>query len=84
MFSRLRSCIAVVLCPAFFQLDRENKIAGVIPRLVFNDKSTYVKSSTKVYDDVSPHSTAILHRILHSLHYTQPYYKQHCIIITLL
>jgi hypothetical protein len=40
-------------------LDRENKIAGLIPRLVFNDKSTYVKSSTKVYDDVSPASAAI-------------------------
>lgn len=35
------------------QLDREHKIAGLIPRLVFKDKSTYVESSTKVYDDVS-------------------------------
>lgn len=37
----------------FFKLDRENKIAGVIPRVLFTDKSTYVKSSTKIYDDVS-------------------------------
>lgn len=37
----------------FLQLDRERKIAGVFPRLVFKDKSTYVESSTKVYDDVS-------------------------------
>ncbi|CAL8350100.1 unnamed protein product [Arctogadus glacialis] len=35
------------------KLDRENKIAGLIPRLVFSDKSTYVKSSTKVYDDMA-------------------------------
>ncbi|XP_072319817.1 putative lipid scramblase CLPTM1 [Eucyclogobius newberryi] len=35
------------------KLDRENKIAGLIPRLVFNDKSTYVQSSTKIYDDMA-------------------------------
>ncbi|XP_056906440.1 putative lipid scramblase CLPTM1 isoform X3 [Takifugu flavidus] len=35
------------------KLDRENKIAGIIPRLVFKDKSTYVQSSTKVYDDMA-------------------------------
>uniref|UniRef100_A0AAQ4PUX9 CLPTM1 regulator of GABA type A receptor forward trafficking n=1 Tax=Gasterosteus aculeatus aculeatus TaxID=481459 RepID=A0AAQ4PUX9_GASAC len=34
------------------KLDRENKIAGVFPRLVFKDKSTYVQSSTKIYDDL--------------------------------
>lgn len=40
-----------------FQLDRENKIVGIFPRLVFKDKSTYVESSTKIYDDVSVLST---------------------------
>uniref|UniRef100_A0A4W6CMN8 CLPTM1 regulator of GABA type A receptor forward trafficking n=1 Tax=Lates calcarifer TaxID=8187 RepID=A0A4W6CMN8_LATCA len=35
------------------RLDRENKIAGVFPRLVFTDKSTYVESSTKIYDDMA-------------------------------
>ncbi|XP_012691696.1 cleft lip and palate transmembrane protein 1 homolog [Clupea harengus] len=35
------------------KLDRENKIAGVLPRLVFKDKSTYVQSSTKQYDDMA-------------------------------
>lgn len=37
-------------CP---QLDREHKVAGLFPRPTFKDKSTYVESSTKVYDDVS-------------------------------
>ncbi|KAJ8256399.1 hypothetical protein COCON_G00185510 [Conger conger] len=35
------------------KLDRENKLAGIIPRLVFKDKSTYVQSSTKIYDDMA-------------------------------
>ncbi|XP_029475424.1 cleft lip and palate transmembrane protein 1 isoform X2 [Rhinatrema bivittatum] len=35
------------------KLDRENKVAGIFPRLTFKDKSTYVKSSTKVYDDMA-------------------------------
>uniref|UniRef100_A0A8B9HEM0 CLPTM1 regulator of GABA type A receptor forward trafficking n=1 Tax=Astyanax mexicanus TaxID=7994 RepID=A0A8B9HEM0_ASTMX len=35
------------------RLDRENKIAGIFPRLVFKDKSTYVESSTKTYDDMA-------------------------------
>uniref|UniRef100_A0A673B5R1 CLPTM1 regulator of GABA type A receptor forward trafficking n=1 Tax=Sphaeramia orbicularis TaxID=375764 RepID=A0A673B5R1_9TELE len=35
------------------KLDRENKIGGVLPRLVFTDKSTYVESSTKIYDDMA-------------------------------
>uniref|UniRef100_A0A8C3PH07 CLPTM1 regulator of GABA type A receptor forward trafficking n=1 Tax=Calidris pygmaea TaxID=425635 RepID=A0A8C3PH07_9CHAR len=35
------------------RLDRENKVAGVFPRVTFKDKSTYIESSTKVYDDVS-------------------------------
>lgn len=42
-------------------MDRENKIAGVIPRLVFKDKSTYVQSSTKIYDDVSEIFTYVLY-----------------------
>lgn len=37
-------------CP---QLDREHRVAGFFPRPTFKDKSTYVESSTKVYDDVS-------------------------------
>lgn len=39
--------------PACLQLDREHKVAGLLPRPTFKDKSTYVESSTKVYDDVS-------------------------------
>lgn len=35
------------------RLNRENKIAGIFPRLVFTDKSTYVESSTKIYDDMA-------------------------------
>ncbi|KAJ8385036.1 hypothetical protein AAFF_G00195660 [Aldrovandia affinis] len=35
------------------KLDRENKILGLIPRLSFKDKSTYVQSSTKIYDDMA-------------------------------
>ena len=34
-------------------MDRENKVLGLLPRLSFTDKSTYVESSTKVYADVS-------------------------------
>ncbi|KAM5146782.1 putative lipid scramblase CLPTM1 [Mantella aurantiaca] len=35
------------------KLDREHKIAGIFPRLILKDKSTYVESSTKVYDDMA-------------------------------
>ncbi|KAJ8368992.1 hypothetical protein SKAU_G00090200 [Synaphobranchus kaupii] len=35
------------------KLDRENKLAGIFPRLVLKDKSTYVQSSTKIYDDMA-------------------------------
>ncbi|KAM4754913.1 LOW QUALITY PROTEIN: putative lipid scramblase CLPTM1 [Cyanocitta cristata] len=35
------------------RLDRENKVAGMFPRVSFTDKSTYVESSTKVYDDMA-------------------------------
>nr|XP_021385578.1 cleft lip and palate transmembrane protein 1 homolog [Lonchura striata domestica]XP_021385579.1 cleft lip and palate transmembrane protein 1 homolog [Lonchura striata domestica] len=35
------------------RLDRERRLAGIFPRPRFADKSTYVESSTKVYDDVS-------------------------------
>ncbi|XP_016120100.1 cleft lip and palate transmembrane protein 1 homolog [Sinocyclocheilus grahami] len=35
------------------RLDRENRIAGIFPRLIFKDKSTYVESSTKIYDDMA-------------------------------
>uniref|UniRef100_W5NCC2 CLPTM1 regulator of GABA type A receptor forward trafficking n=1 Tax=Lepisosteus oculatus TaxID=7918 RepID=W5NCC2_LEPOC len=35
------------------RLDRENRVAGVFPRLTFKDKSTYVQSSTKIYDDMA-------------------------------
>uniref|UniRef100_A0A672RVK9 CLPTM1 regulator of GABA type A receptor forward trafficking n=1 Tax=Sinocyclocheilus grahami TaxID=75366 RepID=A0A672RVK9_SINGR len=35
------------------RLDRENRIAGIVPRLTFKDKSTYVESSTKIYDDMA-------------------------------
>ncbi|BFZ07705.1 hypothetical protein BsWGS_10743 [Bradybaena similaris] len=32
------------------QLDRENRILGIIPRLKFTEKSTYTESHTKEYD----------------------------------
>ncbi|NXI41414.1 CLPT1 protein, partial [Galbula dea] len=35
------------------RLDHEQKVAGVFPRLSFKDKSTYIESSTKVYDDMA-------------------------------
>uniref|UniRef100_A0A8C9DV05 CLPTM1 regulator of GABA type A receptor forward trafficking n=1 Tax=Prolemur simus TaxID=1328070 RepID=A0A8C9DV05_PROSS len=35
------------------RLDREHRVAGVLPRLSFKDKSTYIESSTKVYDDMA-------------------------------
>uniref|UniRef100_A0A8V5H177 Uncharacterized protein n=1 Tax=Melopsittacus undulatus TaxID=13146 RepID=A0A8V5H177_MELUD len=35
------------------RLDRENKVAGMLPSISFKDKSTYVESSTKVYDDMA-------------------------------
>ncbi|XP_023391016.1 cleft lip and palate transmembrane protein 1 [Pteropus vampyrus] len=35
------------------RLDREHKVAGLFPRPTFKDKSTYVESSTKVYDDMA-------------------------------
>ncbi|CAG0919715.1 unnamed protein product [Notodromas monacha] len=34
-------------------VDRENKIFGIIPRVTFADKGSYVESSTKVYDDLA-------------------------------
>ena len=34
------------------QLNRENKWFGVIPRVQFEDKSTYTESHTKEYDMV--------------------------------
>ncbi|KAM5209896.1 putative lipid scramblase CLPTM1 isoform 1-T1 [Hipposideros larvatus] len=39
--------------PPCLQLDREHKVAGLFPRPTFKDKSTYVESSTKVYDDMA-------------------------------
>ncbi|XP_053460240.1 putative lipid scramblase CLPTM1 isoform X1 [Nycticebus coucang] len=35
------------------RLDREHRVAGILPRLTFKDKSTYIESSTKVYDDMA-------------------------------
>uniref|UniRef100_A0A8B9DT98 CLPTM1 regulator of GABA type A receptor forward trafficking n=1 Tax=Anser cygnoides TaxID=8845 RepID=A0A8B9DT98_ANSCY len=35
------------------RLDREHKVAGLLPRPTFTDKSTYIESSTKVYDDMA-------------------------------
>ncbi|OCT67779.1 cleft lip and palate transmembrane protein 1 homolog isoform X1 [Xenopus laevis] len=35
------------------KLDRQNKVAGIFPRVTVKDKSTYVASSTKVYDDMA-------------------------------
>ena len=34
-------------------IDRENLIAGVLPRITFVDKPSYLSSSTKEYDKVS-------------------------------
>lgn len=36
-----------------FQFDRTNPILGVIPRLKFSDKGSYVESDTKVYDQMA-------------------------------
>lgn len=47
----------------FLQLDRENRIAGLFPRLTFKDKSTYVQSSTKIYDDVRAQSAEYISAI---------------------
>lgn len=35
------------------KLDREQKVFGIFPRLILKDKSTYVESSTKIYDDMA-------------------------------
>lgn len=43
------------------QLDREHRVAGIFPYPTFKDKSTYIESSTKVYDDVSdPHGPVVV------------------------
>lgn len=34
-------------------IDKENKILGIVPRLVITDKSTYVESETKKYDQLA-------------------------------
>lgn len=34
-------------------LDKENRILGVIPKITITDKGSYVKSSTKEYDDLA-------------------------------
>lgn len=36
-----------------FKLNRENRIFGIIPRITFADKGSYVDSSTKVYDNLA-------------------------------
>ncbi len=41
-----------------------NRIAGIFPRLIFKDKSTYVDSSTKIYDDVRDLLAAIYRRFI--------------------
>lgn len=49
------------------QLDREHRVAGIFPCPTFKDKSTYIESSTKVYDDVSdPHGPGVVSKHLHS------------------
>jgi hypothetical protein len=35
------------------QIDRENKIFGIFPRIRFDDKATYTESMTKKYDMVT-------------------------------
>uniref|UniRef100_A0A8C9PJ01 CLPTM1 regulator of GABA type A receptor forward trafficking n=1 Tax=Spermophilus dauricus TaxID=99837 RepID=A0A8C9PJ01_SPEDA len=35
------------------RLDREHRVAGIFPCPTFKDKSTYIESSTKVYDDMA-------------------------------
>ncbi|XP_026581502.1 cleft lip and palate transmembrane protein 1-like [Pseudonaja textilis] len=49
----LSSFSSLLFSDAAEQLDRENKIAGIFPRLTFKDKSTYIESSTKIYDDMA-------------------------------
>jgi len=39
-------------CVIMFQIDYENKWFDAIPRITYTDKSTYVESQTKTYDQV--------------------------------
>lgn len=41
----MKSCL-------YLQFDTENKWFGIIPRVSFEDKSTYTESQTKKYDMV--------------------------------
>lgn len=36
-----------------FKLNKEDRIFGILPRLTFSDKGSYVDSSTKVYDNLA-------------------------------
>lgn len=36
-----------------FKLNKEDRIFGILPRLTFTDKGSYVDSSTKVYDNLA-------------------------------
>lgn len=36
-----------------FKFNREDRIFGIIPKLTFTDKGSYVESSTKVYDNLA-------------------------------
>lgn len=36
-----------------FKLNKEDRIFGIIPRITFSDKGSYVESSTKVYDNLA-------------------------------
>ena len=38
------------------QIDWNNKILGLLPKVIFSDKGSYVESSTRQYDIVSSRS----------------------------
>ena len=51
-------CVYIICCKNFafnLQVDKENLLFGVLPRVYFEDKSTYTESHTKEYDMVRKH-----------------------------
>jgi len=57
---KIISCSVQTLrcCVIMFQIDYENKWFDAIPRITYTDKSTYVESQTKTYDQVLNYSVS--------------------------
>jgi hypothetical protein len=51
-FGLLIECWKIPKC-LDIKVDYENRILGVIPRVTFSDKGSYVESETKVYDELA-------------------------------